>query len=137
MAIMNQNRILFLCTGNSARSQMAEALLLRIGGDSYEAFSAGLNPSTINPYTRRVMDEIGYDLKGQRSKGLDEYIGSKIFDYLITVCDDADQNCPVFPGSGRRLHWSFEDPAAFIGTDDEKLVKFRQIRDQIQSKIKD
>jgi arsenate reductase len=133
---MIQTKVLFLCTGNSARSQMAEALLRRLGGDSYEAFSAGLNPSKINPLTRQVMGEIGYDLEGQRSKSLEEYLGRQSFDYLITVCDHADQNCPFFPGGGERLHWSFEDPAAFEGGQEAKLQKFREVRDLIEKRIR-
>jgi arsenate reductase len=133
---MIQTKVLFLCSGNSARSQMAEALLRRLGGDSYEAFSAGLNPSKINPLTRQVMGEIGYDLEGQRSKSLEEYLGRQSFDYLITVCDHADQNCPFFPGGGERLHWSFEDPAAFEGGQEAKLQKFREVRDLIEKRIR-
>ncbi len=114
---------------------MAEAFLRRLGGDSYNAFSAGLNPSTIHPLTRQVMGEIGYDLEGQRSKNLDEYLGVISFDYLITVCDHADRNCPFFPGGGVRLHWSFEDPAAFEGSLEDKLQKFRAVRDLIEQRI--
>jgi arsenate reductase len=133
---MHKTKVLFLCTGNSARSQMAEAFLRRLGGESYEAFSAGLNPSTINPFTLNVMDEIGYDLEGQRSKGLDKYLGRETFDYLITVCDHADKNCPFFPGIGVRLHWSFEDPAAFEGSQEAKLQKFREVRGLIKKRIR-
>ena len=129
---MDQTRVLFLCTGNSARSQMAEAFLRRLGGDAFEAFSAGLNPSVINPLTYQVMEEVGYDLEGQRSKSLEEYLGQESFAFLITVCDHADQNCPTFPGGGVRLHWSFEDPAAFKGTQEAKLQKFREVRDLIE-----
>ena len=132
---MNKIRVLFLCTGNSARSQMAEAFLRRVGDDAYDSFSAGVEPSMINPYTRRVMDEIGFDLAGQYSKDVKEFIGRDHFDYLITVCDDAEQNCPVFPGSGVRIHWSIEDPAAFHGSKDETLIEFREIRDLIQKKV--
>ncbi len=131
-------RVLFLCTGNSARSQMAEAFLRKYGGDKFEAFSAGLEPKEINPLTIQVMQEIGIDIAGQTSKGIEVYLGKTFFHYLITVCDDAEKNCPTFwPGVNHRLHWSFEDPAAFEGTDKEKLAKFREIRDQIEQRIKD
>jgi arsenate reductase len=130
-------RVLFLCTGNSARSQMAEAFLRKYGGDKFEAFSAGLEPKGLNPFTVKVMQEIGFDMSGHRSKGVGEYLGKVLFQYLITVCDDAEKNCPtVWPGVNTRMHWSFEDPAAFQGTEAEKLEKFRQVRDLIEEKIK-
>lgn len=130
-------RVLFLCTGNSARSQMAEAFLRKYGGEKYEAHSAGLNPKGLHPITSQVMSEIGIDVSGQRSKGVSEYLGKLLFHHLITVCDDADKNCPTsWPGISNRMHWSFEDPAAFDGSDEEKLAKFRQIRDQIEERIK-
>ena len=122
-------KVLFLCTHNSARSQMAEAFLRKYAGDRFDVFSAGLEPGEINPYTRRVMEEVGLILEGQRSKGLTEYLGKVQFAYLITVCDRADEQCPVFPGQGTRLHWSFEDPSAAVGSEDEKLAKFRKVRD--------
>jgi len=134
---MRKAKVLFLCIGNSARSQMAEAFLRKYGGDQFEVYSAGLEPKGINPYTNRVMEEIGVNLSGQYSKGFMEYMGKVHFGYLITVCDEAEKACPsTFPGVGQRLHWSFEDPAAFIGPDDEKLAKFRQVRDQIEQRIK-
>jgi len=134
---MNKQRVLFLCTGNSARSQMAEAFLRKHGGDQYEAHSAGLEPKGLNPFTVKVMDEIGVDIAGQSSKGVETYLGKILFQHLITVCDDADKNCPtVWPGINNRMHWSFQDPAAFEGTDEEKLAKFREIRDLIENKIK-
>lgn len=130
-------RVLFLCTGNSARSQMAEAFLRKYGGDKFEAFSAGLEPKGLNPFTLKIMQEIGFDMSGHRSKGVGEYLGKVLFQYLITVCDDAEKNCPtVWPGVNTRMHWSFEDPAAFQGTEAEKLEKFRQVRDLIEEKIK-
>ena len=130
------DKVLFLCTGNSARSQMAEAFLRKYGEGQFEAFSAGLEPKELNPLTVRVMEEIGFDMSGHYSKGVGDYLGKVHFQYLITVCDDADQNCPtIWPGVNQRLHWSFEDPAAFEGDEQEKLVKFRQVRDQIQEKI--
>ena len=130
-------RVLFLCTGNSARSQMAEAFLRKYAGDRFEAHSAGLEPKRVNPFTIQVMQEVGIDISGQTSKGVDTYLGKVLFEYLVTVCDDADKNCPsVWPGVNRRMHWSFEDPAAFEGTDDEKLAKFREIRNRIEQRIK-
>jgi arsenate reductase len=135
--IMSKARILFLCTGNSARSQMAEAFLRKYGGDRFDAYSAGLEPKGIHPYTERVMEEAGLSLSGQYSKHVKEYMGKVHFAYLITVCEEADKACPtVFPGIGQRLRWSFEDPVAFEGSDDEKLAKFREIRDQIEQQIK-
>ncbi len=130
-------RVLFLCTGNSARSQMAEAFLRKYGGDNFEAHSAGLEPKGLNPFTIQVMQEVGIDVSGQKSKGVGEYLGKTLFQYLITVCDDAEKNCPTtWPGISRREHWSFQDPAAFDGSDEQKLAKFREIRDQIETKIK-
>ena len=107
-------------------------------GDKFEAYSAGLEPRGLNPFTIKVMAEIGMDISGQRSKGVDEYLDKILFQYLITVCDDADKNCPTtWPGISNRMHWSFEDPAAFDGSDEEGLAKFRQIRDQIEKRVKD
>lgn len=134
---MNQKqRVLFLCTGNSARSQMAEAFLRRYGSDQFEAYSAGLEPKGINPLTISVMEEKGFDLSGQRSKSVREFIGTLFIHQLITVCDQAEKNCPTtWPGVIKKMHWSFEDPAAFEGSDEEKLAKFREIRDQIEQKV--
>jgi len=130
-------RILFLCTGNSARSQMAEAFLRKYGGDQFEAHSAGLEPKGLNPLTVQVMQEIGIDISQQYSKGVGEYLGKVLFQTLITVCDDAEKNCPsVWPGISKRAHWSFEDPAAFQGTNEAKLAKFREVRDQIEARVK-
>ena len=135
---MDKKRVIFLCTGNSARSQMAEAFLRKFGGDQFEAYSAGLEPKGLNPYTVRVMNEVGIDVSGQRSKGVGEYLGKVLFQYLITVCDNAEKNCPtVWPGVNQRMHWSFEDPAAFEGTDEAKLAKFREVRDQIEKRIEE
>ena len=134
---MATQRVLFLCTGNSARSQMAEAFLRKYAGEHFEVHSAGLEPKGINPFTIQVMGEKGIDISGQTSKGIDTYLGKVLFQYLITVCDDADKNCPtVWPGVNQRMHWSFEDPATFQGTDEQKLEKFRQIRDLIEARIK-
>ena len=135
---MSKAKVLFLCTANSARSQMAEAFLKKHGGDRYDAYSAGTEPKGINPYTGRVMEEVGVSLCGQHSKHVNEYMGKAHFGYLITVCDEAEKNCPTaFPSIGQRIHWSFEDPAAFVGSDDEKLAKFREVRDRIERRIKE
>ena len=129
-------KVLFLCTGNSARSQMAEAWLRHYGGDRFEAYSAGLEPGGINPYTRRVMDEAGVSLEGQWSKDVKEYLGHVNFGYLITVCGHADKNCPrTFLSVGQKLHWDLEDPAAADGDDAARLAKFREIRDQIEARV--
>ena len=128
-------KVLFLCTGNSCRSQMAEAWLRFLGGASFEVYSAGLEPHGINPGTIAVMEEVGIDLSSHRSKNLDEYKGKIEFDYLITVCGNADERCPYFPGMGTRMHWPFNDPAAFTGPEDEKLAVFRKVRDQIKARI--
>jgi arsenate reductase len=115
---------------------MAEAMLRKHGGDRFEVFSAGLEPSVINPFTVKVLNEAGIDTSGQYSKLLTTYIGKMDFDYLITVCSNADEKCPYFPGMGKRLHWPFEDPAAVVGSEVEKTTKFREIRDLIESKVK-
>ena len=134
---MSKARVLFLCTGNSARSQMAEAFLRKYGGDIFEPYSAGLEPKGVNPLTIRVLDEVGIDISKQTSKSIDAYLGKTSFQYLVTVCDDADQNCPTgLPGINERMHWSFEDPARFGGTEEEKLAKFREVRDLIEQKVK-
>ena len=133
---MSKQKILFLCTGNSARSQMAEAFVRKYADDRFEAHSAGLEPKGLNPLTVKVMEEVGIDLSGQTSKSVDVYLGKTLFQYLVTVCDDADKNCPtVWPGVSTRLHWSFQDPAAVEGTEAEKLAKFREVRDLIDQKI--
>jgi arsenate reductase len=130
--------ILFLCTGNSARSQMAEAFLRKHGADRFDAYSAGVNPIGLNPLTIQVMQEAGIDLSGERSKGFDEYVGKMSFQYLITLCDDAERNCPAgWPGVNTRLHWAFEDPSSAAGTDEEKIAVFREVRDQIEKRIVD
>jgi arsenate reductase (thioredoxin) len=130
--------VLFLCTRNSCRSQMAEAILRHTAGDRFSVFSAGVDPSDIDGRTRSVMAEIGFGLDGQYSKSVEEYLGRMHFGYLITVCDSADESCPaVFPGMGIRLHWSFKDPAAVHGTSEEEMTAFREVRDQIVAKIAD
>ena len=127
-------RVLFLCTGNSARSQMAEHLLRHLYGDRFEVYSAGTSPAGINPLTIRVLDELGIDAHSATSKKLDVFLG-QAFDYVITVCDNAKEHCPVFPGGGKRLHWSFDDPAAAEGDEQARLVCFRRIRDEIKSRL--
>lgn len=127
-------QVLILCTGNSARSQMAEGLLATLAGDRFDVFSAGTAPSTVNPLAIRAMQERGLDISNQRSKHLNEYI-DRPFEYVITVCDNAAENCPMFPGAARRIHWSFPDPAAIKGTEEERLQSFRQIRDAIEAQF--
>lgn len=135
---MEKQKVLFLCTGNSARSQMAEAFLCKYADDIFEVHSAGLEPKGVNPLTVRAMQEVGIDISDQTSKGVDTYLGKTLFQYLITVCDDADKNCPtVWPGVSTRMHWSFEDPARFEGSEEEKLAKFREVRDLLEKRIKE
>ena len=133
---MEKPRILFLCTGNSARSQMAEAFMRKYGGDKFDVFSAGLEPIDISPMTILVMNEVGISMQGYFSKSLTSFLGKQHFSYLITVCDNAEKKCPIFPGMGTRLHWPFEDPAAFHGTPEGKIEKFRNIRNDIETKVK-
>jgi arsenate reductase len=134
---MGKTRVLFLCTGNKARSQMAEALLRKYAGDRFEVHSAGLEPGLIHPYTVQVLREAGLDTAGLYSKRIERFLGRMHFGYLITVCENAEEQCPIFPGVGQRLYWPFEDPLAFEGTEEEKLAKFRQVRDQIDRRIRD
>lgn len=129
-------RVLFLCTGNSARSIMAEALLRYYAPDRFAVYSAGLEPKGINPYTIRVMNEIGLDVSGGRSKDVMEFLGKVHMGYVITVCSNAEDRCPIFPFSTQRLYWPFEDPAAFQGTDAAKVAKFREVRDLIDERIR-
>ena len=133
---MEKTKVLFLCTGNSARSQMAEAFLKRRAGDRFEVHSAGLEPKSINPFTVRVMEEIGYDLSTQRAKDVTEYLGKYHFGYLITVCAHAEENCPrTFLGVSQRIHWPIADPAAFVGSEAETLEAFRRARDEVSGHI--
>lgn len=127
-------RVLFLCTHNSARSQMAEGLLRALGGDRFEALSAGTEATQVRPLAIRAMQEIGIDISGQRSKRLTRYL-DQAFDAVITVCDQANDACPVFPGASRRLHWSLPDPARASGTEEEQLATYRQVRDAIRGRI--
>lgn len=129
-------RVLFLCTGNSARSQMAEALLRLYGGERFEVHSAGIDPKGLNPLTVTVMEEMGVDMSAHHSKTLEVYAGKQTFDYLITVCSNAEERCPFFPGQGKRLHWPFDDPAAAEGSPEEKQEKFRQVRDEIAAQVR-
>lgn len=131
----DKKRVLFLCTGNSARSQMAEALLSKLAGHEFDVFSAGLEPKLVHPMTIWVLQEIGIDWSQSRSKSLNEFLEAPAFNYLITVCSNADQRCPVFPGMGQRLHWPFDDPAAVQGNELEQLAAFRTVRDQIEIKL--
>jgi len=129
-------RMLILCTGNSARSQMAEGFMKKYVGDEFEIQSAGLEPRPLNPLAIQVMQEVGIDISDQQSKDVRNFLGQH-FTYLFTVCHNAEARCPIFPGVIFRIFWPFEDPAAFDGSDDEKLAKFREIRDQIDVKIRD
>ena len=128
-------KALILCTGNSARSQMAEGLLRDISGGRIEVASAGTHPTAVRPEAVEVMREIGIDISGQRSKSVNE-LDAK-FDYVITVCDHAREHCPVFPAATRRIHWSFDDPAAIEGTREERLAAFRRVRDQIRERLRE
>jgi arsenate reductase (thioredoxin) len=128
-----KKRVLVLCTGNSARSQMAEGVLRRDGGEDFEVESAGLRPGGVRPEAIQVMREIGIDISGHRSKSVDEFSGREL-DFVITVCDNAKESCPVFPGKTERIHWGFEDPAAVEGDDATRLAAFRRVRDEIREK---
>jgi arsenate reductase len=128
-------RVLFVCTGNSARSQIGEALLRDLGGADFEAFSAGTEPGGVNPYTVRVLAEAGIDWSGARSKSVSEFVGQP-FDYVLTVCDRARQTCPVFPGNHNTLHWGLDDPAEVEGTDEQKLDAFRRTLSEVSMRIR-
>ena len=125
---MSRRRVLIVCTGNSARSQMAEGLLRHLAGDRFDVFSAGTKPAGLNPRAIDVMSEIGIDIASHRSKSVDEFAGRQ-FDYVITVCDCAKESCPVFPGAGKRIHKSFEDPASAVPAHQREV--FSVVRDQI------
>lgn len=131
----DRKHVLILCTGNSARSQMAEGLLRNLAGDRFEVASAGVSPTHVRPEAVTVMREIGIDISHHRSKSVDEFIG-RDFDYVITVCDNANEQCPVFPGNTTRIHWSFADPAATGGDEQARLAVFRQVRDQILQRLR-
>ena len=127
-------RVLFLCTHNSARSQMAEAMLRILAEGRFKVMSAGTEATRVRPLAIRAMDELGIDISGQESKTLERYVGEP-FDYVITVCDEANEACPFFPGAKNRLHWSFEDPSQAEGSVDEQLAVFRRVRDEIRERI--
>lgn len=131
---MSQISVLFLCTGNSARSIIAEALLRNLGGADFDVYSAGTHPKGINPFTQKVLQQARLDEVEFRSKSMDEYLDRK-FDYVITVCDNAAEECPVFPGDPERIHWSFTDPAAVEGTDVVKLAAFQQTLREMRQRL--
>ena len=131
----DRTRVLLLCTGNSARSQMAEGLLRDLAGDRFEVANAGVSPTQVRPEAVTAMREIGIDISHQRSKSVDEFSNQK-FDYVITVCDNANEQCPVFPGNTKRIHWSFEDPAAAKGDDQARPAVFRRVRNQIRDRLR-
>ena len=130
-----KKRVLILCTGNSARSQMAEGLLRHDAGDRFEVASAGVDPTSVRPEAIEVMRQIEIDISGHCSKSVEEFTGQE-FDYVITVCDNANQNCPVFPGDTNRIHWSIDDPAAVEGDNDARLAVFRRVRDELRHRLR-
>ncbi len=129
-----KQKVLFICTHNSARSQMAEGLLRYLDGEQFESFSAGTEATHVRPLAIKAMSEVGIDISGQQSKTLDQYLHEP-FDKVITVCDAAAEVCPVFPGAKQQLHWSFPDPSQAQGTEEEQLVVYRQVRDAIRERI--
>ncbi len=131
---MRKIRVLFLCTGNSARSIIGATLLRQLGGDAFEVFSAGMHPKGVNPYTVRVLEPLGIDMSEERSKNVSEF-AEQSFDYVIAVCDSTAAECPVFPGAPRRIHWSFVDPAAVEGTDAEKLRAFQRTAREMKTRL--
>jgi arsenate reductase len=132
---MTRARVLVLCTHNSARSQMAEGLLRALAPDRFEVASAGTEATRVHPLAIRAMDELGIDLGGHTSKTLDRFLAEP-WDYVITVCDTANERCPVFPGAVMRLHWGFDDPSAARGTEEERLAEFRRVRDAIATRLR-
>jgi arsenate reductase len=128
-------RVLFVCTGNSARSQMAEALLRQIGRGAFETFSAGTDPRGVNPLTVRALANVGIDASAARSKSVTEFLGQS-FDYVVTVCDRARESCPVFPGGAESLHWGFDDPAEATGTEAERLAVFERVLGEISARLR-
>ena len=129
-----RQRVLILCTGNSARSQMAEGLLRHLAGDRFEVLSAGVSPTRVRPEAITAMHEIGIDISSQRAKSVAEFSDQE-FDYVITVCDNANEQCPIFPGNTRRIHWSFDDPAPVEGDETTRLAAFRRVRDEIRHQL--
>jgi arsenate reductase len=132
---MHKQRVLILCTGNSARSQMAEGLLRHDAGDRFDVFSAGTRPTQVRPEAITVMQEMGIDISGHRSKSVDEFAGHD-FDYVVTVCDNAKASCPTFPGHTSQIHWSFDDPAAVEGPQEQRLAAFRHVRDELRDRLR-
>jgi len=133
---MSKQKILFLCTGNSCRSQMAEGFLRNMAGNRFDVHSAGVEPSHLNPMAIRVMTESGIDISGQTSDDVQAYLDEDV-DKVITVCNHAREVCPIFPGALTQLHWGFFDPATATGTEKEKLIVFQRVRDEIQTKIQE
>ena len=133
--IVKKQRVLILCTGNSARSQMAEGLLRHDAGERFDVESAGTKPSRVRPEAIAAMRELGIDISGHRSKSVDDFSGQK-FDYVLTVCDNAKESCPIFPGPGVAIHRNFEDPAALQGSEEQRLAAFRCVRDQLREYLK-
>lgn len=131
---MEKKRVLFLCTGNTCRSQMAEGLLKKFAGERFEVFSAGISPGQVNPLAIKVMSEVGIDISRQRSKSVQEFLGQK-FDSVITLCSSARQICPAFPGVYENIHWDLEDPALAWGTEEERLLVYRRVRDLIKKHL--
>ena len=131
---MIKPRVLFVCTENACRSQMAEGLLRHEAGAAFEVFSAGTKPTQVRPEAVAVMREAGIDISGHRSKSVDEFEGQD-FDFVITVCDNAKQSCPIYPAKTKRIHWSIEDPAAVQGSEEERLAAFRRIRDELRLRL--
>ncbi len=132
-----KKRVLFVCIHNSARSQMAEELLKKLGGEQFQVESAGIEPGTLNPIVIEALKEEGIDITGKKTNAVFNLVKEgRIYDYVITVCDEASsERCPIFPGINERIHWSFTDPSKFEGSDDKKLEKVREIRDEIKNKI--
>jgi arsenate reductase (thioredoxin) len=135
--MMSKRRVLFVCVHNSARSQMAEAFLKQFGGDVFEVESAGIEPGTLNPIVVQAMGEIGIDISKNKTKDVFEFLRQgKTFHYVVTVCDETSgERCPIFPGISERFHWNFDDPSSFTGSHEQKLIRTREVRDSIKSKI--
>ena len=131
---MGKPKVMFLCSGNSARSQMAEGWLRHLAGDRFDVVSAGTEPSGVNPLAVAVMHERGVDISGHTAKAVGTFLGES-FAYLITVCDNAREKCPIFPGAVKRIHWPLDDPAAAVGSDAERKAVFRRVRDEIEARI--
>lgn len=132
---MSKTRVLFLCTGNSCRSQMAEGWARFLGKDQLEAFSAGTQPKPINPLAIKVMAEVGVDISRQQSKGVEPFVGQP-FDLVVTVCDRAKEACPVWPAARAQIHWSLDDPAEATGTEEQRLAVFRRVRDEVRGRMR-